>query len=85
MAGSPASKKETVVCIGCGKPIEDGDKAYRITSGHVEDEGFEESAVFGDLHKSCFNRAVESPKLILEEVRQMARPSRPRSTKRASS
>jgi len=64
-----------VRCLGCGKRIENGAKAYRIAQGSLggSEEGveFEERKVFGHMDETCFKRTVTSPSLVLAELRRL--------------
>ena len=62
-------------CAGCGKVIDEGSKAVRVSSGKVTDgEGsFEESKEWGVLHDCCFERSVESPSMALAKIKKLAK------------
>jgi hypothetical protein len=74
------AEKLAVRCIGCGKPVEDGEKAYRIAKGGIDRGEFDERSEYGNMHEECFHRAIESPKSVLEEVRRISRKRRRRRT-----
>lgn len=71
MAEPAVAEDSAPRCIGCGKPVESG-KTFLILVGTSHDGEFSESDEHGRLHYECFNRAVESPRSVLEEVRRLA-------------
>lgn len=58
-------------CAGCGKVVV-GPGNVRISIGIVggkdSKDAFLEREVWGILHKSCFNRAIDSPEAVIEEI-----------------
>lgn len=60
-------------CSGCGKPILDGEETKRIADGKIKAGSFEEKKQWGVLHRSCFNRSVDSPTTVLDELKKQAR------------
>ncbi len=67
-------------CAGCGKSIEvgpdgkvstNGPKVMRIAVGRFKTD-FTEAKEWGYLHESCFNRSIDSPDAVMEEVRKQA-------------
>jgi hypothetical protein len=60
---------DEIRCAGCGKIIEIGDDATRIVQGKVTQKEFREKKLWGVMHPSCFNRAIDSPEAVLEEIR----------------
>jgi hypothetical protein len=73
---------DTNRCSGCGKPLEQGldgkpakpsDDYVRIAQGRVKNGRFSEGKPWGVLHGTCFNRSIDSPDAVLEEVRRQAR------------
>jgi len=65
----------TTRCAGCGSPITPGDPSVEIKTGNYQKAGpkpLTESARWGLMHKSCFNRSIDSPEAALEEIRRMA-------------
>lgn len=60
-------------CAGCGKPIEKSQRVFQITRGTAQGDGeLRLGHVWGVIHLSCFARAVDSPELVLEEIRSLA-------------
>lgn len=70
-----ASEKQEHRCIGCGKPIANQTKVYRVTVGKISRKVFKTEEVFGDLHAECFARSIQNPRTALEELRSIARDS----------
>jgi len=66
----------TVRCGGCGKPIVDGDETRRIAAGKMQKGRNVEKKEWAVLHRSCFNRTVDSPSATLDELNRQARSSR---------
>jgi len=77
MVAATAEELE-VRCIGCGRPIAEGEKIYRIAKGDLDSGEFDEHSEYGSMHEECFHRAVESPRSVLEEVRRISRKQRRR-------
>jgi hypothetical protein len=50
-----------------------GDDASRTAHGKYLSEGFEEKKESGVMHRSCHNRAFNSPTATLDELRRQAR------------
>lgn len=75
-----SNSDNTPRCAGCGKTIEvgpdgkatdKGPKVARIAFGRYK-EDFVEQKEWGYLHETCFNRSVDSPDAVMEEVRRQA-------------
>ena len=72
---------DTNRCSGCGKPLDQGpdgkpatgQKVVRIAVGKRKSGEFVETKEWGELHEACFNRAIDSPDAVLDEVRRQAR------------
>jgi len=65
--------EKTQRCGGCGKPILEGDAVARIALGKMVDGEFTEKKEYVLLHQSpCFNRAVDSPMAVLDEVKRQS-------------
>lgn len=63
-------------CAGCGKELEKGSEVVKIEIGNLRGKvQVANSKCWGLLHRSCFNRSIESPKAALEEIRRLARDS----------
>ena len=60
-------------CSGCGKPIVDGEDTQRIAAGKMREGAFDEKKEWGILHRSCFNRSIDSPTAVLDELKKQAR------------
>lgn len=60
---------EEVRCAGCGKIVENGDDTTRISQGKMSQGEFREKKLWGVMHRFCFNRAIDSPEAVLEEIR----------------
>jgi hypothetical protein len=58
-------------CMVCGKPIEG--KAIRVMKGTLRKGVWRERSQFGSAHETCFAAAVESPRLVLDELRRTVR------------
>lgn len=56
-------------CAGCGKIVENDNDATRIARGKMTRGEFREKKLWGVMHQSCFNRAIDSPEAVLEEIR----------------
>lgn len=57
-------------CVVCGKAISAKHKVVRISEGYLRSDSWEEESVFGNAHSRCFALSVESPNLILKELRR---------------
>ncbi len=78
-----AGKKECR-CAGCGRKFEAGEKVHRIATGTFTEDGFSEKKEWGLLHDDCFNRAVESPRAVLDEVKRLASETTPQTPKKVA-
>jgi len=67
---SVVTEKTKERCMVCGKPIEG--KAIRVMKGTLRKGVWRERSQFGVAHESCFASAVESPRLVLDELRRTA-------------
>lgn len=67
-------------CVVCGKTVTT--KAVRIAKGSVRGEEWRERSLFGLAHEACFAAAVESPKMVVDELRRASREPRAESTAR---
>ena len=56
-------------CAGCGNQLEVGDDVVRIAHG-IRGKGvpFRERGQWGVLHRSCFNRSIDSPAAVRDEI-----------------
>jgi len=68
--------KGEVRCIGCGKLVEVGHAACQILTGKVQVDGFDADSIHGTLHRKCFDRTVESPDSVMDEIRRTAKAGR---------
>lgn len=59
----------------CGKYIKN--KAVRITNGAIKGDHWAEHAVVGMAHESCFASAVDSPDIVIDELRRVIHESHP--------
>ena len=61
-------------CAGCGSPIDSGSETVEIKTGNFQagPGPLTESAMWGLMHKSCFNRSIDSPEAALEEIKRLA-------------
>lgn len=59
-------------CTGCGEVFKDGDESISITEGKIRKGVHKQSGVWGVLHRSCFNRTIDSPNATMEEVRRLS-------------
>ena len=59
-------------CSGCGKPIEDGDDTKRIADGKMKEGEFAEKKEWAVMHRSCFNRSIDSPTAAFDELKKQA-------------
>jgi hypothetical protein len=67
-------KDTQVRCIGCGMPVVSSQQAAQLLVGRMdEDNEFGTERVFGTLHRSCFDRTIESPKSVLEEIKRLSK------------
>lgn len=64
---------DPLMCVGCGKPIENGEKAIRVTEGKVQRSDFKSQALYGDMHVSCFRQLVGSADAVLAELEEQSR------------
>jgi hypothetical protein len=61
------------VAGGCGRVFEPGDELIRVAAGTFRNKGgFKEKKEWGLMHRSCFNRAIDSPDATMEEVRRLS-------------
>jgi hypothetical protein len=67
-------------CSGCGKPLDlegkTAQKVVRIMNGKLKNGLYVEGKEWGVLHEACFNRSIDSPDAVLDEVRRQAREPR---------
>lgn len=56
---------------GCGLVFKPGDDQIRIASGTFTKGRFKEKKEWGLMHRSCFNRSIDSPDATMEEVRRL--------------
>jgi len=61
---------DSIMCVGCNEPIEDGEEAKRVTDVMVRKGICKEKKEWGVLHVSCFNRAIDSPDATMDEIRR---------------
>jgi hypothetical protein len=67
---------QTIRCAACGKSLDKGAHVVRIEIGQLQNnERLAEGECWGVLHRSCFNRSIESPKAAMEELRRLAKAS----------
>jgi hypothetical protein len=66
--------------VVCGKPVEG--KAVRIAKGTLKSAEWRERSLFGVAHEGCFAGAVDSPTMVLAELRRASRESGSQSTTR---
>lgn len=61
-------------CAGCGEPIHKGAKTVEILMGSFAEgpKPLTESERWGIMHRSCFNKSIDSPDAALEEIRRLA-------------
>jgi len=69
-----------IICCGCQKQIVSEDDAKRISSGLIKSDKFKETEEWGVLHRSCFNRCIDSPAAALDEVMNYKAPIPPPKT-----
>lgn len=65
----------SVRCAGCGEVIQPGERTVEISTGAYQGPGpklLTESERWGVMHKSCFNRSIDSPEAALEEIRRLS-------------
>ena len=62
-----------VRCAICGKLVKDGEQIMQVESGRLVDGQPETKKAWGLAHRSCFNRAMPSPKAALDEIRRLAK------------
>lgn len=68
-----AEKTESMRCSGCGETLKAGDDVVRIAVGTIKKNEFKEKSQWGILHQSpCFNRAIDSPDAVMDEVRRLS-------------
>jgi len=60
-------------CVVCGKVVTT--KAIRIAKGSIRGEEWRERSLFGVAHEACFASAVESPRMVVDELRKASRES----------
>jgi hypothetical protein len=65
-------------CVVCGETVRG--KSVRIAKGSIHGERWTERSLFGVAHEKCFALAVESPKLVLDELRRASHEQGSRST-----
>ncbi len=61
----------------CGKPVEKGKRAVRISNGTMRGKSWKEQSLFGVAHPRCFAASVDAPKTVLDELRREAREPAP--------
>jgi hypothetical protein len=64
---------DTTRCVGCGKLIEEGSKAFRVATGKLTGGAFNEAKCWGEMHEPCFEGAVESPAMALAKIKKLAK------------
>lgn len=62
-----------VRCAICGKLVKDGDPIMQVAVGRLVDGEPETKKTWGVAHRSCFNRALPSPRAALDEIRRMVK------------
>lgn len=65
--------EKPVRCAICGKLIDSGEVVAQVSIGKLRKEQVVSSKDWGIAHRSCFNRAMPSPKAALEEIRRLAK------------
>lgn len=70
-----AAKDSSLLCCVCGKPCEEGADTSRTAHGKVVSGKFEEKKESGVMHRSCHNRAFNSPTATIDELERQARSS----------
>ncbi len=62
-------------CVVCGKPIEAGQIVASVQKGSVSADGeFSPKKAWGMAHfEPCFERAIDSPQMVLERVKRLAK------------
>lgn len=69
---SVVSAPKKIRCVVCGKEVTPKQQAVRITKGS-QSIGWR---LWGTAHKKCFAIAVDSPGMVIEELRSTAHESR---------
>jgi hypothetical protein len=62
-------------CFVCGKEFEAGDKAASVVRAQVAEDGsFQPNKAWGHAHFSpCFERAVDSPQMVMDRLKRLAK------------
>lgn len=69
----PKPETTAIRCAICGKPIKAGDAVADIHTGKLRKDQVSMPKDWGVTHKSCFDRAMPSPKAALAEIRRLAK------------
>ena len=65
-----------VKCAGCDKPITEGEDSIFVDEGTLRSGGnLKGRKKWGRFHRSCFNRSIDSPDAIWEEIQNHPGPS----------
>lgn len=69
------TEDKPVRCAICGKLVDSGEAVAQVRIGKLRKEQVVSLKDWGVAHRSCFNRAMPSPKAALEEIRRLAKPA----------
>jgi len=64
---------EGIRCVVCGKILESDAAIVQVTTGKLSDGNPVLSKIWGHAHRSCFNRALPSPKAAIDEIRRLVK------------
>ena len=63
-------------CGGCGELVQPGQNIMSLMEGVAQPDGaIAMGAEFGLLHRECFDRSVQSPRLALARILSMTTPA----------
>ena len=63
----------SVRCAGCGKIIEEDAPTATVTFGRRTETPKNPAKQWGEFHRACFEKAIDSPSAVLAEMRRLAK------------
>jgi hypothetical protein len=64
---------EAVRCAICGKVVEYGEQVMQVNSGRLTEGARDIKKTWGITHRSCFNKALPSPKAAIDEIKKLVK------------
>jgi hypothetical protein len=60
-------------CAGCGKIIEIDAPTATVTMGRNTSDAAHPTKQWGEFHRNCFEKAIDSPSMAMAEIRRIAK------------